>query len=131
MIKFKENLVKLLREKSIKKVSRSFLLSYINVLDIIEDLEEVFNGSAFVLTLSNWLSLFKLMAITFRSRSQNLSEFELLHTIIFFITSGFSLVTIIIIVSRVPLEVEKNLEYLIKFLKNDILDPVLRSTYND
>lgn len=123
MVKFRKHLVKSLREKNIKIISTSFLLSYMNVLDIIEDLEEVFNGPAFVLTLSNGLSLFTLMAIAFHSRSQNLSEFELLHIIMFLITSGFSLVTIIIIASQVPLEVEKNVKCLIKFQENYILDP--------
>lgn len=123
MLKFRKHLVKSLREKNTEILSTSFLLSYMNVLDIIEDLEEVFNGPAFVLTLSNGLSLFTLMAIAFHSRSQNLSEFELLHMIMFLITSGFSLVTIIIIASQVPLEVEKNVKCLIKFQENYILDP--------
>lgn len=93
-----------------------------NVLDIIQDLEEVFNGPAFILTLSIRLSLFTLMAIIFRSRSQNLSEFKLLH-IMFFYHVWFFRVMIIVIASQVPLEVEKNMKYLIKFLKNDILLP--------
>lgn len=120
--KFRQYLENCLSENDSGTISSSDLLSYLNILDHIGHLDEVFTGAAFILTLSNGLSLFTLMAIPFLLKSRILSEYVLLHVTMYLITSGVYLVFVIIIASQVPLEVGRNVKYFVKLKEKFILE---------
>lgn len=123
----REQLNKSLNEGESRILSTTFLQLYLKLLDAIESLEDAFTSSAFILTVSNGFSLFTLMAISFMSKSIDLSDYVILQMFMLSVTSGIYLVVTIVAASQIPLEIERNVKYFTKLNEKSVLESPLFS----
>lgn len=116
LLEYRNLFKNIIKTKSYCNFPKQILMNYSAVLDLVEDFDDCFSHTIFILTILNTVSVFSLMGICFyiTHSGTKVSPFLILQISVILVTSATYLVCFIIAAAQIPIEIDRNATDVVK-----------------